>query len=409
MGDIQVFLDAASFNMDVDAFIRRFMAEVRAGQTADGAFPVVTPQPLAFPEMVTSGWSDAGVILPWTLYRRYGETGVIEENWRAMEGWLNFIASANPDFIYRNRRGLDLGDWLSVDAKDYINETTPRVLIATAYWAYCAALMEEMARATGRDADAERYKQVRSQIGSAFGAAFVHADGTVGNGSQTSYVLALRFDLVPTPLRESAGAHLAADIRRRGMKLSTGFLGTPYLLDVLADTGQADVAVSLLLQAAYPSWGYMLAKGATTMWERWNGDVGDVGMNSYNHYAFGAVVGFMYRRLAGITPAAPGFRRIDINPIFSTRIGPVRARYKSCLGLISTDVSGDAHGVTRLQVEIPANSVANIHLPQRAQPWRDGRRPLTGRSDLRIVTRSDAGLVLEVGSGRYDFTQGSSS
>jgi alpha-L-rhamnosidase len=409
MGDIQVFLDAASFNMDVDAFIRRFMAEVRAGQTAEGAFPIVTPQPLAFPAMVTSGWSDAGVILPWTLYRRYGETGVIEENWRAMEGWLNYIASANSDFIYRNRRGLDLGDWLSVDAKEPADETTPRVLIATAYWAYCAALMEEMARATGRDADAERYKQVRSQIGSAFAAAFVHADGTVGNGSQTSQVLALRFDLVPAALRESAGTHLAADIRRRGMKLSTGFLGTPYLLDVLADTGQADVAVSLLLQAAYPSWGYMLAKGATTMWERWNGDVGDVGMNSYNHYAFGAVVGFMYRRLAGIAPAAPGFRRIDINPIFSTRIGPVRARYKSCLGLISTDVTGDSHGLTRLQVEIPANSVANIHLPQRAQPWRDGRRALAGRSDLRIVTQSTAGLVLEVGSGRYDFTQGSSS
>ena len=409
MGDIQVFLDAASFNMDVDAFIRRFMAEVRAGQTADGAFPIVTPQPLGFPAMVTSGWSDAGVILPWTLYRRYGETAVIEENWRAMEGWLNYIASANPDFIYRQRRGLDLGDWLSVDAKQPADETTPRVLIATAYWAYCAALMEEMARATGREPETQHYGQVRAQIGSAFASAYIHPDGTVGNGSQTSYVLALRFDLVPAPLREAAGAHLAADIRRRGMKLSTGFLGTPYLLDVLVDNGQTDVAVSLLLQAAYPSWGYMLAKGATTMWERWNGDVGEVWMNSYNHYAFGAVVGFMYRRLAGISPAAPGFRRIDINPIFSTRIGPVRARYKSCLGPISTDVSGDSHGLTRLQVEIPPNSVANIHLPQRAQPWRDGRRALAGRSDLKIVTQSSVGLVLEVGSGRYDFIQGSSS
>jgi alpha-L-rhamnosidase len=165
----------------------------------------------------------------------------------------------------------------------------------------------------------------------------------------------------------------------------------------------------LLLQADYPSWGYMLAKGATTMWERWNGDVGDVGMNSYNHYAFGAVVGFMYRRLAGIAPAAPGFRRVDINPIFSTRIGPVRARYKSCLGLIATDVSGDSHGLTRLQVEIPPNSVANIRLPLRAQSWREGRRALAGRSDLKIVTRSRSGLVLEVGSGRYDFIQGSSS
>ena len=406
MGDIQVFLDTASFNMDVDAFIRRFMAEVRAGQTPDGAFPIVTPQPRSFPELVTSGWSDAGVILPWTLYRRYGETRVIEENWAAMEGWLRYIGSANPDFIFRNRRGVDLGDWLSVDAKQPADETTPRVLVATAYWAYCAALLEEMARATGRTAEAHHYARVRAQVGSAFADAFVHADGIIGNGSQTGYVLALRFDLVPAKLREAAGTHLAADIRGRGMKLSTGFLGTPYLLDVLADTGQAEVAVSLLLQAAYPSWGYMLSKGATTMWERWNGDVGDVGMNSYNHYAFGAVVGFMYRRLAGIAPAAPGFRRIDINPVFSPRIGPVRARYQSCIGPISTDVSGDAHGLTRLGVEIPPNSIASVHLPQPAQLWHEGRRALAGRSDLRIVTQSPTGVVLEVGSGRYEFTRG---
>ena len=201
---------------------------------------------------------------------------MIEENWQAMEGWLNYIANANPDFIYRNRRGLDLGDWLSVgNAKQPADETTPRVLVATAYWACCATLMEEMARATGRnDRGASHYAQVRARIGAAFSDAFVHSDGTVGNGSQTSYVLALRFDLVPAKLRESAGTRLAADIRQRGMKLSTGFLGTPYLLDVLSDTGQADIAVTLLLQAAYPSWGYMLAKGATTMWERWNGDVG---------------------------------------------------------------------------------------------------------------------------------------
>jgi len=407
MGDIQVFLDAAAFNMDVDAFIRRFMAEVRAGQTPDGAFPIVVPQPLTFSEIVTSGWSDAGVILPWTLYRRYGETRVIEENWQAMEGWLRYMASANSDFIFRHGRGVDLGDWLSVDAKQPADETTPRVLVATAYWAYCATLMQEMAHATGRVEAAERYARMRADIGAAFSKEFVKADGTVGNGSQTSHVLALRFDLVPAERRKAAGEHLAADIKRRGMKLSTGFLGTPYLLDVLVDVDQADVAVSLLVQAAYPSWGYMLAKGATTMWERWNGDVGDVAMNSYNHYAFGAVVGFMYRRLAGIAPAAPGFRRIEIQPIYDERIGPVQARYDSCVGRIATRVSGDAQGLTRLEVEIPPNCVAHVHLPKRAQPWREGRRALEGRGDVRIVRQSAAGQVLEVGSGHYEFRQGS--
>jgi alpha-L-rhamnosidase len=407
MGDIQVFLDAAAFNMDVDAFIRRFMTEVRAGQAPDGGFPVVTPQPLTLPEMVTSGWSDAGVILPWTLYRRYGETRVIEENWAAMEGWMRYMERPNPDFIFRHGRGIDLGDWLSVDAKQPADETTPRVLVATAYWAYCAMMMAEMARATGQTEAGERYSRLYANIRKAFVKEFVRPDATVGNGSQTSYVLALRFALVPPEQVHAAGAHLAADIRNRGMKLSTGFLGTPYLLDVLANAGQEDVAVSLLLQTAYPSWGYMLAKGATSMWERWNGDVGDVAMNSYNHYAFGAVVGFMYRRLAGIAPAGPGFRRIDIDPLYDERIGPVEARYDSCVGRIATRVSGDTRGMTRLEVEIPANCVARIRLPKRAQPWREGRRALEGRADVRIVTRGTDGVALEVGSGHYDFTQSS--
>jgi alpha-L-rhamnosidase len=228
----------------------------------------------------------------------------------------------------------------------------------------------------------------------------------------------------------AAADHLARDIRARGMKLSTGFLGTPYLLDVLADTGHSDVAVSLLLQTGYPSWGYMVSKGATTMWERWNGDVGDVGMNSYNHYAFGAVVGFMYRRLAGIAPAAPGFRRLDINPVFDARIGRVRATYDSCVGRISTEVDGDRHGLSHLQVEIPPNCVARVHLPGRtgahvatggrgsaadsgtvagssavsgSGPWRESRRPLDGRTDITIVERADSGLIVEVGSGHYEF------
>ena len=129
-------------------------------------------------------------------------------------------------------------------------------------------------------------------------------------------------------------------------------------------------------------------------------------MNSYNHYAFGAVVGFMYRRLAGIAPAAPGFRRIEIDPLYDSRIGPVQARYDACVGRIATKVSGDAHGLTRLEVEIPPNCVAQVRLPKRAQPWREGRRTLAGRGDLRIVKNDAAGQVLEVGSGRYDFTQG---
>ncbi|WP_076069590.1 alpha-L-rhamnosidase [Sphingomonas montana] len=403
MGDIQVFADAAAFNMEVGPFLRRFLVEARAAQRADGAYPIVVPQPLSFPDVVTAGWSEAGIILPWQLWQRYGDTAVIDENWAAMQAWMAFVAAGNPDHVWRNDRGLDLGDWLSVDAVKPDDETTPRGLCATAYWAWSAELMADMAEATGRTDDARRYRVLREAIGTAFVAEYDAGDGTVGNGSQTSQVLALFMDLVPVDHRAAAAEVLADDIRRRGLTLSTGFLGTPYLLDVLADAGQWDVVSGLLLQTAYPSWGYMPATGATTMWERWNGDVGDLSMNSYNHYAFGAVIGFFYRRLAGIAPAAPGFRRIAVRPVWLPQVGRVAARYDSCIGTIATETEGDADGLTGLSLVVPANAVADIELPDRGA-WREGGRPVDGHPDVRGLHRDGTVVRLTVGSGHYHFT-----
>ncbi len=402
LGDIQVFLDAACFNMDTDAFIRRFLLEVRAGQSHEGAYPVVAPQPRDFPIMFTAGWSEAGIILPWTLFERYGDTRVIDDNWDAMTRWMRFLSEANPSWLWRNRRGLDLGDWLSVDAVQPADETTPRLLAASAYWAYSAALMAKMAAATGRSAEAALYTDQHSAIERAFISEFVRSDGVVANGSQTSYVLALRFGLVPEHLRLAAAAHLATEISGRGMKLSTGFLGTPYLLDVLSDNGQTNTAIELLLQTDYPSWGYMIRQGATSIWERWNGDVGDVAMNSYNHYALGAVVGFIYRRLAGIAPALPAFRRIEVKPVFDPRIGRVEAEYRSQSGRITTAVDGDAKGLSRLAIMIPANAAAQVHLPG-DRHWRESGKLLQAQSDIRFVSDHSREIVVEVGSGDYLF------
>jgi alpha-L-rhamnosidase len=397
-GDIQVFLDAAAFNMDVDAFIRRYLREVRAEQTKDGGFPVVAPEARGYVPTVSSGWSEAGVILPWTLFRRYGDTRVVEDNWAAMTRWMQYLAADNPDYLWRNGRGLDLGDWLAVDAAQPGDETTPKLLIATAYWARCAGQMAEMAQAIGRADDARRYAALREKTGQAFAAAFVRSDGEIGNDSQTSYVLSLHFGLVPEPLRAAACERLAADIKKRGMRLSTGFLGTPHLLDVLSDNGQADVAVSLLLQTDYPSWGYMIRKGATTMWERWNSDTGDVAMNSYNHYAYGAVAGYLYRRLAGIAPAGPGFRKIAVRPVCDPRIGRVHAEYQSCLGRISSDVRGDGEGLSRLMLEIPPNAVAQVRLPlRRNSRWHEGMKPVA------VLAQDGKELLVEICSGVYDF------
>jgi alpha-L-rhamnosidase len=403
MGDILVFLDAAAFNMEVDPFIRRFLLEARAAQRADGAYPIVVPQPQSFPDVVTAGWSEAGIVLPWLLWHRYGDTAVIDENWDAMERWMAFLARTNPDHVWRNERGLDLGDWLSVDAIKPDDETTPRILCATAFWAWAAQQMADMAEASGRTDDAARYRDLRAKIGSAFAAEFVAADGTAGNGSQTGQILALYMDLVPEPLRAAAARVLAADIRARGMKLSTGFVGTPYILDVLADAGLHEEVAGLLLQDGYPSWGYMVDKGATTMWERWNGDTGDLSMNSYNHYAFGAVVGFFYRRLAGIAPAAPGFARIAARPLWYPKIGRVSARYQSCMGEIVAETQGDASSLTRFRLTVPANTIAEVELPARGE-WREGVQLLGTHGDIRNLATAGRLTRFEVGSGDYDFT-----
>lgn len=404
MGDIQVFADAAAFNMDVDGFLRRFLREARAAQKPDGSYPIVVPQPLSFPDTVTPGWSEAGIILPYFLWQRYGDTAVIEENWHAMERWMTYVSARNPDYIWREGRGIDLGDWLSVDAIDPADETTPRVVSATAYWAWCAQLMSEMARVTGRDADSETYAALLGAIQNAARLEFILADGTCGNGSQTSQVLCLYMRLVPDDLRAKAAQVLVDEIRGRGTHLSTGFLGTPYLLDVLADAGHWDVVSDLLETEEYPSWGYMVSKGATTMWERWNSDTTGQQMNSYNHYAFGAVVGFFYRRLGGIAPAAPGFRRLSIRPKFLPAIGSVSANYESRVGRIETKVEGDADGLSKLQVTVPANTIAEVELPS-GFDWEVGGLRLEQSSDIKSLTLTEDAIRFETGSGSYNFTR----
>ena len=402
MGDAEVFWDAAAFNMDVDAFTRRFMGEVRASQRADGAFTDISPLPS--PLLAGSpGWSDAGVILPWTAWRRYGDTAVIDENWQAMDRYIGQILAANPDHIWAHKRGVDFGDWLSLDGKSPGDATTPKDLIGTAFWAYTTSLMVQMAEASGRAEDLARYRALHGAIVEAFNTAYVRPDGVIGNDSQTSYVLPLRFGLLPEALRAEAGNRLADNSRRRGTLLTTGFLGTPFSLDVLADTGHTDLAYSLLLRTEYPSWGYMIRKGATTMWERWNGDVGDVSMNSYNHYAFGAVSGFLFRRIAGIAPAAPGFKRILVDPALDPRVRSGGADYESILGRISTRWR-QREGGFDLDLTVPGNAVAEVRLPTHdISLVREGGRSIADREGLKVLKAKPGAVAIEVGSGSYRF------
>jgi len=374
MGDAGVFWRTGTYNFDIAAFSRKFMRDVSDAQTLQGAFTNVSPNMLPEATEGAPGWGDAGVIVPWTSWMQYGDQGILRENWDAMQHWMEYIQAGNPNFLRKNRLGPNFADWLAPD-----NRTIGH-LVATAYWAMQAHMMSQMAHAIGKDDDAKRYDQLYENIRSAFQKEYIADDGTVGTGTQTSYVLALQMKLVPDSLKKAATDKLVQDIEAHQWHLTTGFLGTPHLLFVLADNGHTDVAYRLLLNETYPSWGYMLSKGATTWWERWNGDTGDPAMNSFNHYAFGSVMAWVYRYVAGIdtTPDDGGFHEIVIQPRVDSHMTHARAEYDSVYGKIVSDWTAKPGEPFSLRVTIPANTSARVILP-----------------DARIV---------RIGSGVYSFT-----
>jgi alpha-L-rhamnosidase len=394
MGDAGVFWRTGSYNFDIDAFSHKFMNDVVDAQTDKGEFTNVSPDVLRpFGSQGAPGWGDAGVIVPWTTWIQYGDKSIIEEHWPAMVRWMEFIRQANPDFLRKKGVGPNFADWLAPD------EHTNKDLLSTAYWALIAEMMSEMAHASGKEPEVKQYEELIGNIRAAYQKAYIKENGEVEGGTQTSYVVTLYTKMAPPALEPAMVKNLVADIEKREWHLSTGFLGTPFLLFTLANHGRADVAYRLLLNETYPSWGYMLSKGATTWWERWNGDTGDPAMNSYNHYAFGSVVAWVYRSVAGIdtTLAAPGYREIVIHPHLDSRITRAHGEYESVYGKIVSDWNGTPSGPFVLNVTIPANTTAKVFLPSiaSAHVMQDGQSAKTKRD-------GDSYLV-EVGSGSYKF------
>ena len=407
MGDAGVFWRTGSYNFDIAAFSQKFMQDVVDAQTPQGAFTNVSPNTLPFGGSGSEGasgwnegivgapgWGDAGIIVPWTTWMQYGNEDIIERNWDSMQRWMEFIQGRNPDFLRKKGVGPNFADWLAPD------EHTDKDLLATAYWALIANMMSDMAHAAGKEADAKRYTELVANIRAAFQKAYIKEDGEVGTGTQTSYVVALYTKMVPKSLEPMVIDRLVRDIESRNWHLSTGFLGTPFLLFTLADHGRTDVAYRLLLNDTYPSWGYMLAKGATTWWERWNGDTGDPAMNSYNHYAFGSVIAWVYRYIAGIDtfPSSPGFKKIVIRPRLDSRVTFARGEYDSMYGKIVTDWKGSAEGPFSLRVTIPANTTAEVFLPAAS-----ARAQITENGKKIVAQRIADSLAVSVGSGSYNF------
>jgi alpha-L-rhamnosidase len=417
-GDAQVFVRTAAYNMDVAGFFTKWLQDVADAQYDDGHIPSVVPPVKSIHHEGGPAWADAVIICPWWIYQSYGDTRILEDRWENMTRFMRWMQTSYPGFI-RPKPGAKwqgYGDWLSIGA------TTPPDLIGTAFFAYDANLMSKMARAIGRDSEAEEYTRLFDDVRRAWIERFgnkgscplykgdttlyssptsiyeqmgVKPSGDQGEAqsasfsspltvqTQTAYVLALHFDLLPENLRPQVFDALVKDIESHGMHLSTGFVGTPYLNHVLTRFGRTDIAYALLMQKTFPSWLFPVTHGATTMWERWDGwtpqnGFNDAGMNSYNHYAYGAVGEWMYSTIAGIDidPEKPGYKHIIIRPQPGGGLTHARGKLRSMHGLIESEWRLEG-STFKLTVQIPPNTTATVAVP--------------------------AGPTVEVGAGRHEF------
>ncbi|MBM7566169.1 alpha-L-rhamnosidase [Paenibacillus sacheonensis] len=413
-GDAQIFSRTATYNMDAAGFFAKYMTDIADAQRKTGAFTDTAPFLKGFSDWSTfvasAGWADAGVIIPWTMYGVYEDRRIIEEHYDAMAAWMAYLVQMNPSLLRTDTQYY--GDWLS------LNANTPMDVFATAYFAYCAKLMAEMSEAVGRAEQAASYAALFDRIRSRFNEAFVTEDGRIAGETQTGYAMALFMDLLPQDTRRKAASHLAADIEQRGWHITTGIHGIKYLLPVLCEVGYEDAAYRLLLQDTYPSWLYSVRNGATTIWERWDGwteekGFQNPGMNSFNHYALGAVGEWMFRYMGGIDRRSdtPGYKHIQIRPFMNDKLAFVDCRYESSYGTIRNRWSIEG-GAADIQVTIPPNTKADIHIPHAdGEPVYESGRPIPDGANDRAGTGAsiiDLGIVgdrrvFQVGSGDYHF------
>jgi alpha-L-rhamnosidase len=402
-GDAQVFIRTAAFNMDVANFFIKWLQDVADSQGEDGRIPSVVPHVESIYGEGGPAWADAAIICPWTVYLCYGDKRMLETQYPMMLGFMRFLEKNCVDFIRADDhwKWKGYGDWLSINAE------TSSDLIGTAFYAHCAGLMSDIARIIGKKEDADAYARLRENVKSAWQKRFVDADGTIKVKTQTAAVLALHFDLLPEELRTKALDALVADIESREMHLSTGFVGTPYLNHVLERFGRTDVAYALLMQKTFPSWLYPITQGATTMWERWDAwthekGFNDTGMNSFNHYAYGAVGEWMYAAIAGIDldAAEPGYKKIVIHPRPGGGLTRAHGSLRTMYGRVESGWEIE-DGRMKLRVVIPANTSARMVLP--GQEITEGGKAVAKGEGIRVVQATKESTTLEIGAGTYVF------
>ncbi len=419
MGDAQIYVHCATLNADVAAFYTKWLRQVMEAQQPDGAFPGYCPFPFQVGWDFGTAWCDAGVICPWTLWQAYDDTNIISQCWPHLVRFMEWRKATSRDYL-GVVHGNDWGDWLS------FGKETPLDYVDTVYFAYTSRLMSQMAQAIGNRSEGEKYADWFGHVKTAFDKKYLRPDGSLTVDTESAYALALYMDLIPNELRGKAGAILADKIRSgettEDSGITTGFLGTRPLLPVLTGVGQNDLAVKLIQSQKFPSWGYEVAQGATTIWERWNSYTREYGfggkdgaqnasMNSFDHYSFGAVGEWILNDLAGIQQGDPGYHKIIIYPHPPAPgrnrnhppISWVKAHYNSIHGPIVSNWRRLADNF-ELEVEIPANTTATVYLPAAApEKIRCGGRSLADAKGVQFLHMENGCAVLAVESGRYRF------
>ena len=404
-GDAQLFAQTACWNMHMASLFTKWMRDLRDAQRQDGCVPEVAPV-VGDPGPGKAGWGDACVIIPWTVYRFYSDTRIIQENYGTMAAWIEYLKRDSKDDLCTKDT---FGDWVAP-------MPSPKSVLANAYYHYSASLMSEMARAIGKPEDATKYTELAQRIAAAANQAYFNAaTNNYNGGTQTANLLPLYFGMVPAHRQDAVFQNIVRDIHARDDHLSTGFLGTAYLLTALAEHGQQELAYRLATQTTYPSWGYMVAQDATTIWERWNSDRLGPRMNSHNQPALGSMGRWFYESLAGIRtdPTGPGFKKIIIRPQPAGGLKWVKAEYLSVYGPIRSEWHRQDNGLS-MSVTIPANTSARIFAPTLGK-----RQPRVAEGNVVTLSEGRAvgevpgimfsaltsdSAIFDVGSGDYTFT-----
>jgi alpha-L-rhamnosidase len=410
-GDAQAFYRTATFNFGVRNFFAKWLKDLALEQSPEGSVSFVVPNVLGDGATGSTGWGDAATIIPWQQWLVYGDIRTLAQQYPSMQAWINYMKSKSNNHLWNT--GFHFGDWLFYrpdDDTDGRAAITDKYLIAQCFYANSIQLTLNAAEVLGKTEDVVMYRSLLDDVKKAFLQEYVTPNGRLVSSSQTAYVLALQFDMLPGNLRQKAADRLAENVRSYGNHLTTGFLGTPYLCHVLSRFGYADLAYTLLLQKTFPSWLYPVTMGATTIWERWDGQKPDStfqnpGMNSFNHYAYGAIGAWMYQYIAGINPdpQQPGYKHIVLRPSTAGEFTHAKASYQTPYGQLVSAWKKEGDRII-MEITIPANTEATVYFKTATLAnITEGGAALAGRKDFIPLGSQGGHIPVRIGSGNYRF------